>query len=85
MELQTKTTIDLLTEDCVQILKQKYIALDGNSQQVGENWRCSCENSEAGRGYLKTVLDGKYLDAVMDVWGDTPTVFPEESPALGEA
>lgn len=74
MEIKEKITLDMLTQTSVSVLRQNYIELNGVETQVGGNVRNAYENDETGREILKNTLPEEYYNAVMSVWGDTPTV-----------
>ena len=74
MEIKEKITLDMLTQTSVSVLRQNYIELNGVETQVGGNIRNAYENDETGREILKNTLPEEYYNAVMSVWGDTPTV-----------
>ena len=74
MEIKEKITLDMLTQTSVSVLRQNFIELNGVETQVGGNVRNAYENDETGREILKNTLPEEYYNAVMAVWGDTPTV-----------
>ena len=74
MELTTKITIDMLTQDSVSVLKQQFLTFNNVEMQVGGNIRNTYMNSVSGRTTLNTALPNEYYNAVIAVWGDTPTV-----------
>lgn len=74
MEIKEKITLDMLTEDSVSVLKQKYISVDGTDIKVGENVRNAYMNTQNGREQLKSILPEEYYNAVLAVWGDSPTM-----------
>lgn len=74
MEIKEKITLDMLTEDSVSVLKQKYISVDGTDIKVGENVRNAYMNTQTGREQLKSILPEEYYNAVLAVWGDSPTM-----------
>lgn len=74
MEIKEKITLDMLTDDSVSVLKQQYITIDGADVKVGENVRNAFMNTQTERDQLKTILPEEFYNAVMAVWGDTPTV-----------
>lgn len=76
MEIKEKITLDMLTQNSVSVLRQNFIELNGVETQVGENVRNAYENDETGREILKNTLPEEYYNAVIAVWGDTPTVVP---------
>lgn len=80
MEIKEKITLDMLTSDSVSVLKQQYITLDGADIKVGDNVRNAYMNTQSERDRLKNDLPEEYYNAVIAVWGDTPTVAePTES------
>lgn len=74
MEIKEKITLDMLTSDSVSVLKQQYITLDGTDTKVGDNVRNAYMNTQSERDRLKNDLPEEYYNAVIAVWGDTPTV-----------
>ena len=74
MELTTKITLDMLTQDSVSVLKQQFLTFNDVEMQVGSNIRNTYTNSVSGRAAIKTVLSEEYQNAVFAVWGDTATV-----------
>lgn len=74
MDIKTKITLDMLTTDSVSVLKQQYITVDGADIKVGDNVRNAFMNTQTERELLKSELPEEYYNAVMAVWGDTPTV-----------
>ena len=74
MELTTKITLDMLTQDSVSVLKQQFLILKDSEMQVGGNVRNTYVNSISGRKLIKSILPDEYYNAVIAVWGDTPTV-----------
>ena len=69
-----KITVDMLTTDSVSILRRTFATINDEETQIGDNWRRSYINSEAGRLQISEELEEPYLSSVMQVWGDTPTV-----------
>ena len=74
MELTTKITLDMLTQDSVSVLKQQFLTFNNAEMQVGSNIRNTYMNSVSGRAALKIALQDEYYNAVIAIWGDTPTV-----------
>lgn len=74
MEIKEKIILDMLTSDSVSVLKQQYITLDGTDTKVGDNVRNAYMNTQSERDRLKNDLPEEYYNAVIAVWGDTPTV-----------
>lgn len=71
-------TVDMLTEDSVSILTQKFIDIDGVTSQVGQNHRKAYVNSQSGRETLQNEQPEEVVNAVLSIWGDTPTIEEEE-------
>lgn len=70
MEITEKITLDMLTKDSVSVLRQKFISLNGEDVQVGENVRNAYMNCEEDRKILREQLSEEYYNAVIAVWGD---------------
>ncbi len=82
INVSEKITIDMLSSDSVSILKRTVTEINGQSVQVGEDWRKAFVNSKSGRAEISEALGEPYLSSVMAVWGDTPTVEEEEPATL---
>ena len=74
MEIKEKITLDMLTEDSVSILRQQFLDYNGIQMQVGDNVRNTYMNDTEGRAKIKEILPEEYYNAVIAVWGDTPTI-----------
>lgn len=74
MDIIEKITLDMLTQNSVSILKQKFIEIDGEETQVGNNVRNAYMNCVSDRTLIETLLPEDYYNAVIAVWGDAPTV-----------
>lgn len=79
MEIKEEKTVDMLTNDSVSILTQKFIDINEVKTQVGDNHRCAYVNSKIGRQYLREHEPQNVVDSVIAIWGDTPTVIVEET------
>lgn len=81
MEIETRKTVDMLTQNGVSILTQKFIEIedDGKMLQVGENHRRAYVNSADGRVEISQNEPDDIVAAVMAIWGDAPTVEETES------
>jgi len=69
-----KYTLDMLTQDSVSVKKQTYIDYMGQQYPIGEPWRRAYVNSIQGREQIIAELPQVQVNAIMAVWGDTPTV-----------
>lgn len=74
MDIKEKITLDMLTTDSVSILKQQYITINGEDVKIGDNNRNAYMNTQTGREQLKSILPEEYYNAVLAVWGDSPTM-----------
>lgn len=74
MDIKVRKTVDMLTEDSVSILTQKFINIDGVDTQVGENHRAAYINSEGGRNVLAQEQPKDVVSAVMAIWVPDPTI-----------
>ena len=69
-----KHTVDMLNENGVSVSRQAYVEYMGQQYPIGEIWRRAYVNSAQGRKQVTTELPSAQLNAIMAVWGDTPTV-----------
>ena len=68
MEIITKITLDMLTEDSVSVLTQRFlINEDGTEEQIGQDHRKAYSIEELED--LKNELPEPYLTSVLGVWG----------------
>lgn len=74
MDIITKKTLTDLNQDSVSVLTQKYVTVDGQELQVGENHRCAYANSKSGRIELENEPKN-VVDSILAIWGDTPTII----------
>ena len=71
--------LENLTQDSVSVLKKPYIDFMGQ-RFYGANIRNTYVNSLSGRTSAKEDLPDDYYNAVIAVWGNSPTVSdPTES------
>ena len=76
-------TLDMLSKDSVSILKRTYVNINDTEVQVGPDWRRAYINSESDRIAIAEFLgESPQLSAVMEMWGDTPSV---DSDSLSES
>ena len=74
MDIKTRIYLDMLTENSVTVKTQQYIDIEGEEVTVGEIHARAYPNSERGRAELAEYVPEPYLNAVLTVWGDEPTV-----------
>ena len=74
MDIKERKTVDMLTNDSVSILTQKFISIDGVETQVGENHRAAYVNSVIGRQTIEEEQPKEIVGAVMAIWGANPTI-----------
>ena len=72
-----KYTLDMLNQDSVSVKKQTYIEYMGQEYPIGEPWRRAYLNSINGRQQIVTELPQVQVNAIMSVWGNTPTITEE--------
>lgn len=72
--MNEKYTLDMLTADSVSVKTQKYVVVDGVEYPIGEPHRRAYVNDEAGRAAVQDELPEAQANAILAVWGDTPTV-----------
>lgn len=73
MEQKTEFIVDMLTPDSVSILRKPYFEFNGQ-KYYGENIRNTFVNSEKNRVRLQALLPEAQYNAVLSVWGESPTV-----------
>lgn len=73
-----ETSLDVLTPDSVTVKTTKIFEDGGETYRMPPHAKAYI-NSGAGRAELETEVTEPYLSAVLAVWGDAPTVFPEET------
>lgn len=79
MEIIEKITLDMLSEDSVSVLRQKFeVQEDETLLQIGDNVRNAFMNTADNREYLQENLPTDKWNELIMVWGDTPTVVPPE-------
>ena len=71
--IEEKLTIDMLTQDSVSILKQRFYIENGTSTQLGQNHRKAYTNSVNGRKEL-VELPQNVQNSILAMWGNAPTV-----------
>lgn len=81
MELIEKITLDMLTKDSVSVLRQKFVIINDEEMRIGDNIRNVYMNSPSDRESIKKVLSEDYYNAVIAVWGSSPTV---EDPVIDD-
>ena len=78
MEIKEVIRLDMLDENSVSVLKQRFIDFDGFFQKIGGNIRNAYVNSAEGRRLIANALPTEYYNAVIAVWGSEPTVVESE-------
>lgn len=72
--MKEKITLDMLTQESVSVKRQKYVVVEGTEYPIGEPHRKAYVNSTSGRAAVSADLPEAQANAIMSVWGDTPTV-----------
>lgn len=78
--MNEKITLDMLTQDSVSVMTQRYTVVDDVEYPIGQPHRRAYVNSVQGRLDVEAELPGAQRNAIFAVWGETPTV--DESGAL---
>lgn len=71
--------IEQLKPDSVNLLVTSKVRIDGTEYSL-PNVRSCYPNSILGRQRIEYILPEPYLSAVLDVWGDEPTIVDPEQP-----
>lgn len=74
MDTIDKYTVDMLSQDSVSISKQTFVDYMGQMFPIGQIWRREYVNSNQGRQQIVEELPNAQVNAIMSVWGDSPTV-----------
>ena len=74
MDTIDKYTVDILSQDSVSISKQTFVDYMGQMFPIGQIWRRGYVNSNQGRQQIVEELPNAQVNAIMSVWGDSPTV-----------
>jgi len=72
--MNEKITLDMLTQDSVSLKKQQYTIVNGTEYPIGKPWRRAYVNSIQGRQQVQAEVPEPYKSAILEVWGDKPTV-----------
>lgn len=79
MEIITKTTLDMLTEDSVSVLTQRFlINEDGTEEQIGLDHRKAYSIEDEAD--LEQEVPEPYLTSVLTAWHGVPVEDVEEEP-----
>ena len=70
MEIYEKKTVDMLNQDSVSILTEKFIDVDGETNKIGMKHRITYYNNEKDRARLSKEQPQNVVDAVMAIWGN---------------
>ena len=70
MEIYEKKTVDMLNQDSVSILTEKFIDVDGETNKLGMKQRIAYFNNEKDRVRLSEEQPQNVVDAVMAIWGN---------------
>lgn len=73
-----KIEISRLNDKVVWITRQQYVIVNGVEYAVGDINRKSYDNSVFGRRQVEEELPNDIQNAIFAIWGDEPTVFPED-------
>ena len=74
MQTTEKYTLDNLNQDSVSVSKQTFVEYMGEMFPIGQIWRKAYVNSVQGRQQIADELPIAQVNAIMAVWGDTPTI-----------
>lgn len=76
--IKQEISLDELDVYKVSVETKQFVDVDGVLYQIGTPHRRAYSNSSQDRVLISEELAEPYLSAVMAVWGDEPTVFPQE-------
>lgn len=72
--IEEKIILDMLTQDSVSVITQKYIIVEGEVYPIGQPHRKAYMNTEQGRQEVIDELGEAQKNAVLAVWGDEPVI-----------
>lgn len=75
--MEVRTIIEFLDDKSVSIVKKNVIKDGEKEYYVGDPHRCSYLNDEQGRELLREEVPNPYYSAIIEIWGDHPTVIDE--------
>lgn len=75
--MDTKISLEMLSTDSVSVKTQTVILVEGTEYALGLPHRRAFVNSAAGRKEMQAELAEPYRSAVLQMWGDKPTVKVE--------
>lgn len=78
--MKTEIIISLLTNHSVSILTITQMEYNGKTVEL-ERTRKAYDNSVTGREALSSEVGEPYSTAILEVWGDTPTIQDPPQPA----
>ena len=76
--IKKEISLDELDVYKVSVETKQFVEVDGVLYQIGTPHRRAYSNSSQDRLLISEELAEPYLSAVMAVWDDEPTVFPQE-------
>ena len=74
MNTVERYTLDNLNQDSVSVSKQTFVEYMGQMFPIGQLWRRAYVNSIQGRQQIVEELPIVQVNAIMAVWGDSPTI-----------
>lgn len=72
--METRITIENLTQDGVNIKKQRIIIDNEQELNVGEPFRVSYINSSSQKQQMIEEVEEPFCSAILAVWGESPTI-----------
>lgn len=73
MKIKKEYTLEQLTTESVNVITVSTATIDKERREVGRS-RMAYVNSPTGRKQLSEILPDEYVNAVLALWGATPTV-----------
>lgn len=71
-----------LNENSVTVVIENFVEIDGNKYPVGKKSVVCYNNNVNDRKVIETILPENYYNAVIVVWGNTPTVKDVPQPVI---
>lgn len=82
METIKEYKLKSLNKNSVTVVIENFVNIDGNKYPVGKKSVICYNNNIADRDTIKNILPENYYNAIIVVWGDTPTVKDIPQPVI---
>lgn len=74
IDVVERKSLDMLNVNSVCVVTQNFANIQGNEIQIGYNHRMAYRNSPKGRALLQASEPEEYVNSILSIWGNTPTL-----------